>query len=506
MHWIAMPILLPLIAAALMMLVPARYWPAYRWLGPVATLFQVPIAVWLIAQAMGNGYVVYALGDWPAPFGIVLVLDRLSALMLMICAVLATAAHLAHQARPSEHTRQFQVLFQFQLMGLNGAFLTGDLFNLFVFFEILLIASYGLLLQGGGPSRTRAALHYVLLNLAGSSLFLIAMGVLYADAGTLNMADLARVVSERGPDELILVQAGLMLLTVVFALKSALLPLHLWLPATYAAAIAPVAALFAIMTKVGAYAVIRVLTLTFGLEGSETTPIISTLLVVLALATVAAAGFGALGSVSLRRLCGYLVVLSIGTVFASVAVLEPKALSAALYYMIQSTLVTGALFLLVDLIADQRGPIDDSLQLNGPPVRNPALLGTLFFATAVAIAGLPPLSGFFGKLMILRAALSADFAPWLWGTLLVGSLLVLLALSRAGSRLFWSTDGEPLTPAPVPLGALLPVMLLLAASPLLVVFAAPVHAYLDQTAAQLANPQGYVLQVLGGGNPKGAEP
>ena len=206
-----MPILLPLIAAALMMLVPARYWPAYRWLGPVATLFQVPIAVWLIAQAMGNGYLVYALGDWPAPFGIVLVLDRLSALMLMICAVLATAAHLAHQARPSEHTRQFQVLFQFQLMGLNGAFLTGDLFNLFVFFEILLIASYGLLLQGGGPSRTRAALHYVLLNLAGSSLFLIAMGVLYANAGTLNMADLARVVSERGPDELILVQAGLML-------------------------------------------------------------------------------------------------------------------------------------------------------------------------------------------------------------------------------------------------------------------------------------------------------
>ena len=506
MHWIALPILLPLIVAALMMLVPARYRPVYRWLGPAATLFQVPIAVWLVWQAMDHGHLVYALGDWPAPFGIVLVLDRLSALMLVLGAVLASAAHMAHQARPSEHTRQFQVLFQFQLMGLNGAFLTGDLFNLFVFFEILLIASYGLLLQGGGPSRTRAALHYVLLNLAGSSLFLIAMGVLYADAGTLNMADLARVVFERGADELILIRAGLMLLTVVFALKAALLPLHLWLPATYAAAIAPMAALFAIMTKVGAYAVIRVLTLMFGLEGSETAPFISTLLVVLALATLAAAGFGALGSIALRRLCGYLVVLSIGTVFASVAVLEPQAVSAALYYMIQSTLVTGALFLLVDLIADQRGPIDDSLQLNGPPVRDPVVLGTLFFATAVAMAGLPPLSGFFGKLMIMRAALAAQFAPWLWAALLIGSLLVLLALSRAGSRLFWSTEGEPLTREPLQLGAVLPVALLLAASPLLVVFAAPVHVYLDKTAAQLANPQGYILQVLGDGAAKGAAP
>jgi multicomponent K+:H+ antiporter subunit D len=499
MHWIALPIVLPVMAAAFMMLVPARQWPGFAWLGTTATALQLPLAGVLLAQAVDGGHSVYALGGWPAPFGIVLVLDRLSALMLLLGAVLASAAHLAHQARPSRHTRQFQLLFQFQLMGINGAFLTGDLFNLFVFFEILLIASYGLLLQGGGPARTRAGLHYVLLNLVGSSLFLIAMGVLYADAGTLNMADLARVVMQRSERELTLLRAGLLLLTVVFALKAALLPLHLWLPATYAAAIAPVAALFAIMTKVGAYAVIRVLTLVFGLDGSHTAPIITTLLVVLALATVAVAGVGALGSVSLRRLAGYLVILSIGSVFAAVAVLEPAALSAALYYMIQSTLMTGALFLLADLIAGQRGPVDDSLQRNGPPVLEPAVLGTLFFATAVAIGGLPPLSGFFGKLLILRSAASAPFGPWLWITLLTSSLLVLIALSRAGSRLFWSTEGAPLTRRPLGVMAILPPLVLLLASPLLVVFAAPVQSYLAATASQLASPKTYVERVLGTG-------
>ena len=210
------------------------------------------------------------MGDWPAPFGIVLVLDRLSALMLVLTAVLATACLAFTMGRNHSSTPTFSVLFQFQLMGLNGAFLTGDLFNLFVFFEILLVASYGLLMQGEGPQRTRAALHYVILNLVGSTIFLIALGMLYGITGTLNMADMAGIVVSQLPaEDQQLIASGALLLLVVFALKAALLPLYFWLPSAYSAAVAPVAALFAIMTKVGAYSILRVFSLIFGADAGD---------------------------------------------------------------------------------------------------------------------------------------------------------------------------------------------------------------------------------------------
>ena len=225
------------------------------------------LAALLVLDADGGALRVYRVGDWPAPYGIVLVLDRLGALMLLLSAMVALPVLWYACGGWDAHGRYFHAIFQFQLMGLAGAFVTGDLFNLFVFFEVLLIASYVLVVHGLGAERLRVGVHYVVMNLTASALFLIGMALLYAGTGTLNLADLAlRVPRVAGPDAALL-QAAAMLLLVVFGFKAALLPLSMWLPATYAAATAPVAALFAIMTKVGVYAILRVHGVVFGADG-----------------------------------------------------------------------------------------------------------------------------------------------------------------------------------------------------------------------------------------------
>ncbi|MCU0934969.1 MAG: monovalent cation/H+ antiporter subunit D [Gammaproteobacteria bacterium] len=497
-HLAVAPLLLPLFAG-LVLLLGAR-WPLawQRAIGLAASLALVPLAFSLLAAVADGSYQVYALGNWPAPFGIVLVADRLGALMVALTAVLALFA-LIHAARGTDSGRRhFQSLFQLQLFGLNGAFLTGDLFNLFVFFEVLLIASYTLLLYGGGAARTRAGLHYVVLNLVGSSLFLIAAGILYGVTGTLNMADLAVKVAAVAPEDAALVRAGGLLLLVVFALKAALLPLHLWLPAAYAGAAAPVAALFAIMTKVGVYAIVRVYTLVFGEGAGALAGLAEAWLWPLALATLAIGAFGALGSRSLRRLAAYLVVVSVGTLLAGVGLGTPAGLAASLFYLLHTTLVTAGLFLLADGVGRRRGTAGDALVPNAPFVA-PLVPGVLFVVAAVAVAGLPPLSGFLGKLLLLQAGLAADRAPWLFAVVLGAGLLTLLAVSRAGSVLFWrrAQGVPPGAGAGGGAAALLPAAALILASPLLAALAAPVAALTQATAAQLADPAGYVAAVLG---------
>lgn len=283
-HWLILPILLPLFAGSLLLLPLAERWQ--RGLSLLAALALIPLSLLLIRTAASGDLSVYALGNWAAPFGIVLMLDRLAALMLLATAVLGSAALIYALRGDDRLGKHFHALFQFQLLGINGAFLTGDLFNLFVFFEILLIASYALLLHGGGAERVRSGLHYVILNLVGSAFFLIAVGTLYGLTGTLNMADMAQKIAmadaERAP---LLAAAGLLLL-VVFALKAALLPLYFWLPRAYAAASAPVAALFAIMTKVGIYSILRVYTLVFGDAAGELANLAQAWLWPLALATL----------------------------------------------------------------------------------------------------------------------------------------------------------------------------------------------------------------------------
>jgi multicomponent K+:H+ antiporter subunit D len=401
-----------------------------------------------------------------------------------VTAVLASFAVLYAIRGDDERGKSFHALFQFQLMGINGAFLTGDLFNLFVFFEILLIASYSLLLHGGGVDRVRAGLHYVVLNLVGSSFFLLAVGVLYGITGTLNMADMAIRVAAAGPEDAALLGAAGMLLLVVFGLKAAFLPLYFWLPKAYASASAPVAALFAIMTKVGLYSIIRVYTLIFGDEAGSLANMANDWLWPLALLTLALGVIGALAAVSLQGLLAYMVVVSVGTLLAGIAIGTEQALAAALFYLVHSTWVAGGLFLLADLIARQRGD-KQGLLVQGPALQNPHVLGGLFFFGAIALAGLPPLSGFLGKLLLLRSVEPGVQAVLLWSVVLGGGLLTLVALSRAGSTLFWRVGLSQLGSAELDHGRLLACAGLLLLSLALMVGAAPLLSYVEATASQL---------------------
>jgi multicomponent K+:H+ antiporter subunit D len=499
-HAVILPILLPMFIGSLLLFGARLNLPLKRVLSMTATLALVPLSLWLMARADQGELLVYAAGNWQAPFGIVLLLDRLSALMLVVTSVLALFALLYAVRGDDERGRNFHALFQFQLMGINGAFLTGDLFNLFVFFEILLIASYALLLHGGGSERVRAGLHYVVLNLLGSALFLIAVGVLYGITGTLNMADLAVRVAAAGVDEASLLGAAGLLLLVVFGLKAAFLPLYFWLPRAYASATAPVAALFAIMTKVGLYSILRVYTLIFGADAGSLANMAQDWLWPMALLTIGLGAVGALAASSLHGLLAYLVVVSVGTLLAGIAVGTPEALSAALYYLMHSTWVAGGLFLLADLIARQRG-VKHSQLIQGPALQHPKLLGGLFFVGAIAVAGLPPLSGFLGKLLLLRAVAPGWQALLLWPVVLVGSLMTVVALSRAGSTLFWRVGLSELDSSELDYGRLLACIGLLLLSPWLVATAAPLLQYIDATAAQLFDLQAYRQILLPGGAP-----
>lgn len=497
-HLIILPVLLPLLAGIAMLLM-ARYSLALcRSLSVLATAALVPITGFLLLQGLDGPARVYALGDWQPPFGIVLVLDGLAGVMLALTAVLALPAVLYACRGDDQRGPNFHALFQFQLMGLNGAFLTGDIFNLFVFFEVLLIASYGLMLHGGGARRARAGLHYVVLNLTGSSLFLVALGLLYGTAGTLNMADLALAVRAASGDDAVLLHAAALLLLVVFGLKAALLPFYFWLPAAYSAASAPVAALFAIMTKVGVYAILRVHSLIFGPQAGELTHVATPWLWPLALATLLLGGIGALAATRLSTTVAWLVILSVGTLLAGVALATPAATAAVLYYLIHSTLAAAALFLISDLVARGRGETGDRLTA-GPSPQRPMLLGGLYMLGAMALFGMPPLSGFVGKVALLQAAPPADGGAPFWGVLLVGGLLSLIALSRAGSTLFWRPRREPEgrpDPVRMTLAAGLSALVLL-----LSLAAEPVLRAGKTVAAQLHAPDRYIEAVLPGGGP-----
>lgn len=504
-HWAIMPVLLPWLAGILLLLVGRNRLGWQRGASVVATLVQLGLALALAAEVGDGDILVYALGDWPAPFGIVLVADRLAAWMLVVTALLALFALLYAIRGDDAAGPHFHILFQLQLFGLNGAFLTGDLFNLFVFFEILLIASYGLLLHGGGRKRTRAGLHFVIVNLVGSSLFLFAVGTLYGVLGTLNMADLAAKVAAAPPESAPLVRVAGLLLFAVFALKAALLPFYLWLPAAYGHASAPVAALFAIMTKVGAYSILRVYPLMFGPDAGGSARLIEPWLLPLALATLTVGALGALASVRLRQQAAYLVVASVGSLLAGFGLGGAEGVAAGLYYLPHSTFAAAALFLLADVIARRRGALDDRLD-PGPAVAPAGVLGGLFFIAAVAVAGLPPLSGFLGKFLTLRAALGHPLLPWIMATVLAAGLFGLIALARAGSLLFFrprasQADVGTERPSAVAEEAL-PVIGLLLLVLMLTLWAGPLADAAREIADQVLEPSHYLRAVLEpGGRP-----
>jgi multicomponent K+:H+ antiporter subunit D len=503
-HWIIVPVVLPAFLAAFIVVV-ARYDLLLQRvfsLAGVVALLAVAIALWIGA---GHGPEAYRLGDWPAPFGIVLVLDRLAALMLVLAGILGVATVLYAMAGFDRRGRHFHALFQFQLMGVNGAFLTGDIFNLFVFFEVLLIASYGMLLHGAAVRGLRAGFHYIAVNLTGSTLFLFAVGLLYAVTGTLNAADLiGKVPLVPEANQGLLRVAGLLLL-LVFAIKAALVPVHLWLPSAYAAAGAPVAALFAIMTKVGAYAIIRVYTMVFGRGAGNEQWLAGPWLLPAALVTAAVGMTGVLAARGLRDQACYALLGSMGTLLAAVGLFSPAGTAAALYYLASSTVGAALLFLVVDLLASQRGEVGDAV-MPAPPVPGQEVIAGLFFLAALLIVGLPPLSGFFGKLLILDAARDDPRAVWVWAVILVTTLIGMIGFARSGTAVFWkrpaSSGASPGVPAvlgrPQVVG-MLSAGSLLTGAVLLSVAAGPAMNAFEAMARELYDTGPYVASVLGAG-------
>jgi multicomponent K+:H+ antiporter subunit D len=499
-HLPLLPILVPLFAAALALFAEHRRFGMVpqRLIAGVSLAAQVLVAVCLLRAVADGTVLVYLLGDWPARLGISLMVDRLSAMMVLVSVLLAVACLLHAGAGWDRRAPHFHAFFQFQLMGLNGAFLTGDLFNLFVFFEVLLIASYGLMLSGGRGDRMRAGFHYVSVNIAASTLFLMALGLLYALLGSLNMAEMSTKIAQAPAADLPLIQAAAGLLLLVFCTKAALLPMYLWLPQTYTHAPAAVAGLFAIMTKVGLYAVLRVCLLLFGASAGALAGFAWDWLLPAGVITLALASLGVMAAVRLRALAAYLVLVSAATLFIAFALAREGTIGAGLYYLAHSTFAGASLFLIADLVRRQRGADGDRGD-RGLPVPSKTLPGLMFLIAAVSLAGLPPLSGFIGKLVLLMATVEQR---WIWAALLVSSFLVLVGMARAGTRLFWRVPPGAQVPAPsgtiaAPARTLetAATVLLLGYGVAMVLAAAPILDYTRAAAAQLLSPADYVEQV-----------
>jgi multicomponent K+:H+ antiporter subunit D len=426
-HLLVLPILLPLVTGAALLLVDEtrRTLKALVNFASTLLLLFVTLALMRIADtAPAEGAALswsYAVSGWPAPFAIVLVLDRLAALMLVLTSVLALASLTFSMARWHRAGPHFHTLFQFLLMGLGGAFLTGDLFNLFVFFEVVLAASYGLLLHGGGVFRVRSGMHYIAINLAASLLFLVGVSLIYGVAGTLNMADLALRLPSVATEDRALLQAGAAILGVAFLVKAGMWPLCFWLPPAYMAAAAPVAAIFAVLSKVGVYVILRLSLLIFGSAAGELTGFGGSWLLAGGLATIAFGSIGVLASQAMGRLAGFYVLVSSGTMLAAIGMESAGVTAGALYYMVSSTLAISAFFLLVELVERAQDPaanvlavtmeaygddMDEEEAEEEVGVAIPAtlaVLGICFACCAILLAGIPPLSGFVGKFALLTA-------------------------------------------------------------------------------------------------------
>ncbi|MHC8353723.1 monovalent cation/H+ antiporter subunit D [Pseudomonas sp. LB3P81] len=538
-HLIAAPILLPLLTAAIMLMLGEKHRPLKARINLLSSLLGLGIAVlllqWTQTTDVPGSIGVYLPGNWQVPFGIVLVVDRLSALMLVLTGIIGVSALLFAMARWDGAGSSFHALFQIQMMGLYGAFLTADLFNLFVFFEVLLAASYGLMLHGSGRARVSSGLHYISINLLASSLFLIGAALIYGVTGTLNMADLALKIplvteADRG-----LLHAGAAILAVAFLAKAGMWPLNFWLVPAYSSASAPVAAMFAIMTKVGVYTLLRLWTLLFSGQAGASAYFGGDWLIYGGMATIVCAAVAILAAQRLERMASLSILVSAGILLSAIGFAQPNLIGAALFYLVSSTLALSALFLLAELIERSRSANEMPLFDDGDLIARPleslqppkginlddeqkavvgqvipwtmAFLGLSFIACALLIIGMPPLSGFIGKLGLLSALLNplglgngadepVSNAAWgLLALLILSGLASLVAFSRLGIQRFWTPEERP-SPLLRRLECV-PIIALLGLSIVLTFKAEPLLRYTQAAAQALINPQQYVMAVLG---------
>ena len=462
------------------------------------------VSIGLLAQTWQEGVIAASMGNWPAPFGIALVADLLGAAMVVITAItgLACAVYAVADLSRREEARGFHPLFQVLLAGVCGAFLTGDLFNLYVWFEVMLIASFGLLVLGGSRPELDGGLKYVVLNLIATLLFLFGVALLYGATGTLNMAQIHLRLAE-APLTLE-IEAAALLLAMAFGMKAAVFPLFFWLPASYHTPSVAVSAVFAgLLTKVGVYALLRVFTLVF----SNTPELTTTLFWAVAALTMVTGVLGAASQNEMRRILSFHIVSQIGYMIIGLALLTPLALAGAIFYVIHHIIVKANLFLIAGVARRLGGSME--LAEIGGLVRRAPWLGALFLVPALSLAGMPPFSGFWAKLLLIQASLEIDDYAMAAVALTVG-LLTLYSMTKIWNEVFWKSapEGRPAGAAVAPQAApplsraesaslVWPIAGLAAITVAIGLTVAPAFALAERAAMQLVDPSAYVAAVLG---------
>ncbi|NLG69094.1 MAG: Na+/H+ antiporter subunit D [Firmicutes bacterium] len=488
------PVLWPLLTGIVLALT-RRDRARQRRLSVISVLVGLLLALVLMGRVSGGHILVFRAGDWPAPFGIVLVADRLSALMVALTYVVAIPGlWQSLQVIPPElERRSYYALFQLLLMGINGAFLTGDIFNMFVWFEVLLIASYALvpILNRGYP--LQEGFKYMVFNMVASTLFVVAVAVLYGVMGTLNLADLAVRAAQMEDPRLLTVIA--MLFAVVFAAKAALFPLYFWLPGGYDAAPTPLSGVFAgLLTKVGMYALIRAFSLVFPLDPDFT----RRLVLVIAALTMSIGVLGAVAQVTMKRILAYHSISQVGYMAMGLGLDTPLALAGAVYFMIHHSVIKSALFFVTGATEHVTGT--ESLKQLGGLARPYPALAAVFLVAALSLAGIPPLSGFFGKLVLAQAGLAVGELAVVAVSIAV-SFFTLFSMMKIQVGVFWGPLRQPDRPARA--GAvgrlLLPAAALVLVSVGLGIGAHGALGLMQQAAAQLVDPAAYIEAVLAPG-------
>ena len=488
---VVLPILLPL-ATAIACLATRRRRGLQRGLSVVGAAGLLASGVALLARVSSQGIQVMNGGGWPAPFGITLVADLLAAIMVLLTGVtgLAVGVYALGSIDERREAHGFHALYHLLLMGVSAAFLTGDLFNLYVSFEIMLMASFVLLALGGERGQLEGAVKYVTLNLISSAIFLAAVGVLYGMAGTLSMADLARTAPDAPPDVVALLAV---LFMVAFGIKAALFPFFFWLPASYHTPPIAVSAVFAgLLTKVGVYALIRAFTLIFVGDTAFT----HSLLLVAAALTMITGVLGAAAQTEFRRVLSFHIVSQIGYMMMGLGLLTPLGLAGSVFYLVHNIVVKTNLFLVGGIVRRLGGSY--ALENLGGLYRSHPGLALLFLIPAFSIAGIPPLSGFWGKMVLVKAGLEAE-AYTVTAVALVVSLLTIYSMTKLWNEAFWKDrpDQEVTEPEPVPLTLIGPVVALAAMTIAMGLGAGPVFDLASRAADQLADPTQYVAAVLG---------
>ncbi|WP_096188319.1 Na+/H+ antiporter subunit D [Evansella halocellulosilytica] len=488
---VLLPILIPFIMGVVLIFFK-NHTVIQRYISAITAIAILAASSYVTMLTYQDGIMTLELGNWPAPFGIVLVSDLFAGLMLILASIVGVAClffafQTIHEKREKNY---FYPFYFFLLTGVNGAFLTGDLFNLFVFFEVMLIASYILIVIGGTKYQLRESFKYVVINIVASAFFVIGVAYLYSVTGTLNFAHLAERVAEVEQTGVLNVIAILFLL--VFGMKGALFPLYFWLPKSYYGPPAAIAALFGgLLTKVGIYAIIRSFTLIFTHNPDFTHNII------LALAG-ATMFFGVLGAVSqfdFKRILSYHIISQVGYMVMGLGLYSPLAIAGAIYYIAHHIIVKSALFLFAGATQKITGTTDLK-KMSGLLKTHPAL-GWLFFISAISLAGIPPLSGFFSKFALILSGIEQERYFIVFISLVVG-LLTLFSMMKIFIYVFWGkpslNEEETKKVKLAPL--LLPVVPLVALTIVMGLAAEPIFTFSEEIAEQILDPQIYINSVL----------